>query len=74
MDVNYLVGLNFKVETIEHFLGIPFEGKTILEMEEYVAAAEAFVKEHWEARLRVTNSLLADAWEDAKKRYNLGEE
>ncbi len=66
MDNSYIDALNFKVRSIEHLLGIKFEGKSLIDKQEFVA-------KHWEARMEVSYELLADAWEDAKKRYDLRE-
>ena len=57
MEKSQLEALNFKVKSIETFLGIPFQGETITDK-------NVFVVQHWDERVRVTDKLLRDSYEE----------
>lgn len=52
-----LEALNFKVKSIETFLDIPFQGISIADKQDFVA-------QHWEERVKVTDKLLSDSYEE----------
>ncbi|MGE7092560.1 hypothetical protein ACQKII_14165 [Lysinibacillus sp. NPDC048646] len=60
MEKWQLDALNFEVKAIETFLGFKFEGETIEEKQEFVAA-------HKDKRTEVTSELLRQAYEDYVK-------
>lgn len=51
--------MDFKVRSIEEFLGIRFEGKTDAEK-------RSFVEKHWEERVEVTDSMMEEAYKEKK--------
>lgn len=57
MDASKLQALNFKVSSIETFIGVPFRGETIADKEEFVA-------KHWDERVKVTDKLLKDSYDE----------
>lgn len=52
--------LDFRVRSIEEFLGIRFQGETDEEK-------RSFVEEHWEERVEVTDNLMQDAYKEQVK-------
>lgn len=57
MEKPILEMLNFKVRSIESILGIPFQGESIADKED-------FVEKHWEERVKATDNLLDDAFDE----------
>lgn len=55
MKNSQIEALNFKVKSIETFLGVIFKGKTISEK-------QVFVEKHWEERVLFTDELLRDSY------------
>lgn len=52
--------LNFRIKAIETFLGIKFQGSTVLDKEE-------FVSEHHAKRVEVTTKLMKEAYDDERE-------